>query len=81
LFHGNILMLEIITLIEWEYLIRKTDLVQEEVLSNLDIRNTRKKNLFSVSVPILGMLISILTPAWSNLVYLLLFFRSLIIRY
>ncbi|HPD38513.1 MAG TPA: hypothetical protein PK411_09250 [Mesotoga infera] len=74
-------MLEIIALIEWEYLIRNTDLVQEEVLSKLDIRNIRKKNFFSVFVPILGMVISIFTSAWSNLVYLLLFFRSLIIRY
>jgi uncharacterized membrane protein len=81
LFHGNILMLEIIALIEWEYLIRKTDLVQEEVLGKLDIRNIRMKNLFSVFVPVFGMLISVLTPAWSNLVYLLLFFRSLIIRH
>ncbi len=40
----------------------------------------RKVYIFHVIVPLLGIAVSVFTPVWSNLVYLVIFFRVFFIR-
>jgi len=80
LFHFNILFLEIIAFIQWEYLMRNTDLIREEVLQSIDLVYYRKIYVFQIFVPLIGIAVSLLTPIWSNTVYLVIFFRMFFIR-
>jgi len=80
LFHFNILVLEIIAFVQWEYLMRNTDLIREEVLQSIDLVYYRKIYVFQIFVPLIGIAVSLLTPIWSNTVYLVIFFRMFFIR-
>ena len=80
LFHFNILVLEIIALVQWQNLIKNRDLIREDAIDDANLIYYRKVYIFHVIVPLLGVAVSVFTPVWSNLVYLVIFFRVFFIR-
>ncbi len=80
LFHGNILILQILSKVQWDHLLRNPHLVDEAISNNLDIDFLKKNSVFLIVVPILGIVASIFTPLWSNMVYVLMLLKIIIRR-
>lgn len=80
LFHSNILALRIVAVIQWEHLLRNTHLIKEHFLDNIGVATIRKSYFFMLAIPVIGIVLSIFTSVWSNLVYLTIFFKSFIVR-
>ncbi|MCB1223498.1 MAG: hypothetical protein KDK21_06165, partial [Mesotoga sp.] len=80
LFHLDILILETIALVQWQYLMNNKDLIREDAIDDSNLIYYRKVYIFHVIVPLLGIAVSVFTPVWSNLVYLVIFFRVFFIR-